>query len=98
MRASVPTPGSSCAALNETAREALDTAPPPPATARFAAAERKALAGSAFGYLCELTEKVGSRESATQEEFKAAAFLMDRFTELGYSPEVQDFGGVDKAK
>jgi len=90
--ASVPTPGSSCAALNEMAREALDTAPPPPVTARFDAADRKALAGSAFGYLCELTEKVGSRESATKEELEAAAFLMDRFTEFGYSPKMQTFG------
>ena len=90
--ASVSTPGSACAALEETAREALANAPPPPARARFGAADRKALAGSAFGYLCELSEVVGPRESATEEELEAAVFLMDRFTEFGYSPKVQDFG------
>ena len=90
--ASVLTPGSACAALEETAREALASTPPSPARARFDAADRKALAGSAFGYLCELSEEVGPRESATEEELEAAAFLMDRFTEFGYSPEVQNFG------
>ncbi|MYC93532.1 MAG: M28 family peptidase [Caldilineaceae bacterium SB0661_bin_32] len=90
--ASVPTPGSACAVLNEMAREALASTPASPARARFDAADRKAFAGSAFGYLCELTEEVGPRESATQEELEAAEFLIDRFTEFGYSPEVQDFG------
>ena len=89
--ASVSTPGSACAALEETARKALADAPPPPALAKFDADERKAFAGSAFGYLCELSEEVGPRESATEEELEAAAFLMDRFTEFGYSPEVQNF-------
>ncbi len=88
----VSTPGSACAALTETALAALTNAPPPPALARFDAADRKAFASSAFGYLCELSEEVGPRESATQEELEAAEFLMDRFTEFGYSPEVQDFG------
>jgi len=92
MPASVPTPGSPCAELKEKARETLASTPPPPARARFDVADRKAFAGSAFGYLCELTEDVGPRESATQEEMKAAAFLIDRFTEFGYSPEVQTFG------
>ena len=90
--ASVSTPGSACAELSETAREALANAPPPPALARFDAADRKDFAGSAFGYLCELSEEVGPRESATQEELEAAEFLIDRFTEFGYSPEVQSFG------
>ncbi|MDE0310750.1 MAG: M28 family metallopeptidase [Caldilineaceae bacterium] len=96
--ASDPTTGSACAGFKEMAREALASTPPPPARARFDAADRKALAGSAFGYLCELSEEVGPRESATQEEMKAAAFLMDRFTEFGYSPEIQDFGGSKSAK
>ena len=89
---SVSTPGSACAALNEMAREALASTPPPTARARFDAADRKAFAGTAFGYLCELSEEVGPRESATKEELEAAEFLIDRFTEFGYSPEVQDFG------
>ena len=90
--ASVSTPGSACAELKEIAREALADAPPSPARARFDAVDRKAFAGSVFGYLCELTEVVGPRESATEEELEAAEFLIDRFTEFGYSPEVQNFG------
>ena len=90
--ASVLTPGLACTELTQIAREALATAPPPPARARFDTADRKAFAGSAFGYLCELSEEVGPRESATEEELEAAEFLIDRFTEFGYSPEVQDFG------
>ncbi|MDE0140825.1 MAG: M28 family metallopeptidase [Caldilineaceae bacterium] len=90
--ASVSTPGSSCAELKETAREALASVPAPPALAKFDTDDRKAFAGSAFGYLCELSEEVGPRESATQEESRAAEFLMDRFTEFGYSPEMQNFG------
>ena len=92
MPTGVPTPGSPCAELKEKARAALASTPPPPARARFDVADRKAFAGSAFGYLCELTEEVGPRESATQEELEAAAFLIRRFTEFGYSPEVQTFG------
>ncbi len=89
--AGVSAPGSACAVLKEVAQDALAGTPPSPARARFDAADRKAFAVSAFGYLCELSEEVGPRESATQEEMKAAAFLMDRFTEFGYSPEKQSF-------
>ena len=90
--AGVPTPGSACQERNEIARETLAGTPPSPALARFDAADRKAFASSAFGYLCELSEVVGPRESATQEELESAEFLMERFTEFGYSPEMQDFG------
>ncbi|MYH60697.1 MAG: M28 family peptidase [Caldilineaceae bacterium SB0675_bin_29] len=72
-------------------QETLDGAPPPPAAAKFNAAERQALAITAFGYLCELTTRVGWRQSASKEEVKAAEFLIDRFTKFGYSPETQDF-------
>ncbi|MCY3991854.1 MAG: M28 family metallopeptidase [Caldilineaceae bacterium] len=75
----------------KSAQEILGSAPPPPATAKFNAAERQALAITAFGYLCELTTRVGWRQSASKEEVKAAEFLIDRFTEFGYSPETQDF-------
>ena len=95
---SVSTPGSACAELKEIAREALADAPPSPALARFDAADRKAFASSAFGYLCELTEEVGPRESGTKEELEAAEFLIARFTEFGYSPKVQDFGQWTMAK
>ncbi|MCY3900959.1 MAG: M28 family peptidase [Caldilineaceae bacterium] len=90
--ASISTPGPACAALEETAREALASTPSSPARARFDAADRKAFPGSAFGYLCELSEEVGPRESGTKAEQEAAEFLIDRLTEFGYSPEVQDFG------
>ncbi len=83
--------GPSCTELEETAQETLANVRPPPATARFSAADRKALAITAFGHLCELSREVGWRQSATAEESKAAEFLMDRFTEFGYSPEMQDF-------
>ena len=71
----------------------LTPAPPTPApvAAKFSAAEREALAGSAFGYLSELAEDVGPRASATEEELEAAEFLLDRFTELGYNPALQEF-------
>ncbi|MDE0310753.1 MAG: M28 family metallopeptidase [Caldilineaceae bacterium] len=83
--------GPLCTESEERAQETLDGAPPPPATAKFNAAERQALAITAFGYLCELTTRVGWRQSASKEEVKAAEFLIDRFTEFGYSPETQDF-------
>ena len=83
--------GPSCTELEETAQETLADVGSPPATARFSVADRKALAIAAFGHLCELAREVGWRQSATAEESKAAEFLMDRFTEFGYSPEMQDF-------
>ncbi len=83
--------GPSCTELEEGAQETLAGVRPPPATASFSAAERQALAMTAFGHLCELAREVGWRQSATKEEAKAAELLMDRFTEFGYSPEMQDF-------
>lgn len=83
--------GPSCTELEETAQETLANVRPPPATARFSADDRRALASTAFGHLCELARDVGWRQSATQEEAKAAEHLIDRFTEFGYSPETQEF-------
>ncbi len=83
--------GPACTELEEVAQETLAGVRPPPATASFSAAERRALAMTAFGHLCELAREVGWRQSATKEEAKAAELLMDRFTEFGYSPEMQDF-------
>ncbi len=83
--------GPSCTELEEVAQETLADVGSPPATARFSVADRKALAIAAFSHLCELTREVGWRQSATAEESKAAELLMDRFTEFGYSPEMQDF-------
>jgi len=90
--------GPSCTELEEVAQETLASVRPPPATAKFSAADRQALAITAFGHLCELAREVGWRQSATKEERKAAKLLMDRFTEFGYSPEIQDFGGSKTAK
>ncbi len=83
--------GPPCAELEKTAQETLAKVRLPPAGAKFSAADRKALAITAFGHLCELTREVGWRQSATKEERKAAELLMDRFTEFGYKPEMQDF-------
>ena len=83
--------GPSCTELEKTAQETLDGALPPPATAKFSADDRRALASEAFSYLCELARDVGWRQSATTEEWKAAEFLIDHFTEFGYRPETQEF-------
>ena len=45
----------------------------------------------AFNYLTELAEDVGPRTSGTDLELAAANFLVERFQQLGYSPELQDF-------
>ena len=45
----------------------------------------------AFSYLSELAVDVGVRTSGTDLELEAAEFLVRRFDDLGYSPEVQDF-------
>ena len=76
------------------AQEPTQAAVPPtpaPAAAKFSAAEREALAESAFEYLRELAEDVGPRASATEQELEAAEFLLGRFTELGYNPALQEF-------
>ena len=38
-----------------------------------------------------MAEGLGARESATEQELKAAEYLLARFTELGYGPELQEF-------
>ena len=48
-------------------------------------------AESAFGYVQDLAEKLGSRESATEEERAAADYLLSRFEEFGYTPKLQEF-------
>lgn len=55
---------------------------------------REELQEAAFGYLRELAEGLGPRESSTAEEKAAADFLMAIFTELGYSPALQEFEGT----
>lgn len=83
--------GASCTELEERAQETLADSLPPPATAKFSADDRRALASAAFGYLCDLARDVGWRQSATKEEWSAAEILIDRFAEFGYSSVKQDF-------
>ncbi len=55
------------------------------------AEKRDLLEGKALAYTRELAEDVSPRESATEQELEAAKHLMTRFTELGYSPQFQEF-------
>ena len=45
----------------------------------------------AFSYLTELAVEVGVRTSGTDLEAEAGEFLVHRFEELGYDPELQEF-------
>src|SRR5918999_4978675 len=51
----------------------------------------ESLDDTALGYLTELVEELGPRESATQQERAAAEFLESELTGLGYSVEEQPF-------
>ena len=66
---------------------------PPTASPKSAAAtvSRNLLTEAAFGYLIDLAEGLGPRESATEQELEAAEHLLAQFTELGYSPVLQEF-------
>ena len=77
----------------ESTRATPALAPPTSAAAPTAPASEKrdSLADSSLAYIRELAEGLGARESATEQELKAAEYLMARFTELGYSPELQEF-------
>ena len=46
---------------------------------------------SAFGYLKELAEGLGPRTSSTDLEKEAADYLLQRFQDLGYGAEIQEF-------
>ena len=45
----------------------------------------------AFGYIRELSEELGPRESGTEQERLAAEYLASKFESFGYSTEVQPF-------
>ena len=75
------------------ARKAKADTPRSPALARSDTADRKTFSSSAFGYLSELTEKMGPQESGTHDEYEAAEFLIVRLIEFGYSLELQASGG-----
>lgn len=49
------------------------------------------LEDSAFGYLKELAEGLGPRTSSTDLEKEAADHLLQRFKEMGYGAEIQEF-------
>lgn len=51
----------------------------------------ESLAHSAMGYLTGLVNDLGSRESASEGESKAADYLKSRYSELGYSSELDRF-------
>lgn len=51
----------------------------------------ESLTDTAFGYLRELVEGLGPRESTTVEEQEAAEYLASQFADLGYSVEMQPF-------
>ena len=52
---------------------------------------RSPLAESAFGYLTDLVEELGPRESATQQELAGAEYLATQLEGFGYSVELQPF-------
>ena len=60
-------------------------------TPESTAVTTESLADTALGYLTELVEELGPRESATQHERAAAEFLGSQLTGLGYSVEAQPF-------
>ncbi len=91
--ATSPAPdGGNAAASASPQREFTRATPAAPPIAIAAASEKRdSLADSSLAYIRELAEGLGARESATEQELKAAEYLMARFTELGYSPELQEF-------
>ena len=72
-------------------RESNSATPADTLTTATGSEKRDSLADSSLAYIRDLAEGLGARESATEQELKAAEYLMARFTELGYSPELQEF-------
>lgn len=91
----VPTPTQTPAVAAEepTAMpEAVETAEAEPSAASKAIFDNIGnLEDRAFSYLSELAEDLGPRTSGTDLELEAAEFLAQRFKDLGYETEVQDF-------
>ena len=65
--------------------------PTPSAVAEPTNPAREKLAAIALGYLTELTENIGPRESATEQELAAAEYLLSQFADFGYSTQLQPF-------
>ena len=84
--------GGDAAATGSPHRESGSGTPTTTPIATAAGSEKRdSLADSSLTYLSELVRELGPRESATEQELKAAEYLMARFKELGYSPELQEF-------
>ena len=95
-----PTPAPTAAPVAGPKEEPAATSEPGPATlaGTGSGAESSAVFGDlalleekALSYLTELAVDVGPRTSGTDLELAAADFLVARFQELGYDPEVQEF-------
>ena len=87
---SVPTP----TRTSNHAATPIPTSTPAPTPSPVAAPTdpaREKLAAVALGYLTDLTEKIGPRESATEQELAAAEYLLSQFTDFGYSTQLQPF-------
>jgi len=87
----VETPTATPSAIPTTA-QATPTAeqPPTPTVALTPAFTRPSELGkTAFRYLDDIVEKLGTRESATEQEKAAADYLETIFQDLGYSTEQQ---------
>jgi Iap family predicted aminopeptidase len=65
--------------------------PTPTATATPSGSAGAGLADIAFGYLTDLVEELGPRESATGQERAAAEYLEDLLESLGYAVKLQPF-------
>ena len=95
-----PTPAPTAAPVAGPKEEPAATSGPGPATlaGTGSGAESSAVFGDlalleekALSYLTELAVDVGPRTSGTDLELAASDFLVARFQELGYDPEVQEF-------
>lgn len=67
------------------------TATPPPASGRSVPPAAGTLAEQTFSYVAALSETLGPRESATDQEQAAAEYLASQFEGFGYSVTLQPF-------
>ena len=65
--------------------------PTPTAAPAVATAIPSALANRVYSTLVELTQQYSPRESATDQELRAALHLRERLSDLGYDTSIQDF-------
>ena len=65
--------------------------PPPTSIPPSPGSSPGALADRAYGYLAHLTQRLGPRESGTEQELEAAQYLKSQLTSYGYSVDLQTF-------